>query len=156
MDSTQRRARLVALIDKRFRGDRQAFLKKADLSKGRLTQLLDAKETFGERAARSLEKRLGLPAMWFDVTDEALPGYPTDGRLLVPITLQEEKLLMYFKLLSPAQRDVMINDAREQAYAKSITEKVKGSPVKDHVGNSAIELAYGLPRDSVKHPQGER
>lgn len=156
MDSTQRRARLATLIDKRFKGDRQAFLKKADLSKGRLTQLLDKNEAFGERAARSLEKRLGLPAMWFDVTDEALPGYPTDGRLLVPVSLQEEKLLMYFKLLSPAQRDIILNEVREQAYAKSITEKAKGSPVKDHIGNTAIESAYGLPRGKVEHPQGDQ
>lgn len=155
MDSTQRRARLVALIDKRFKGDRQAFLKKADLSKGRLTQLLDADEAFGERAARSLEKRLGLPNLWFDVTDEALPGYPTDGRLLVPVSLQEEKLLMYFKLLTPTQREVIVNEAREQAYAKSITEKIKGSPVKDHVSNKAIESSYGLPRGKLEHPQGD-
>lgn len=89
MNTEHRRERLKTLIAKRFAGDRGAFLTKTRLSKGRLTQLLDPAETFGERAARALEKKIGLPPMWFDVIDTALPGQPNDGRLLVPVTLRE-------------------------------------------------------------------
>lgn len=154
MNSDHRRARLKELLAKRFKNDRQAFLLRAKpMSKGRLTQLLDKDETFGERAARALEAKLHLPAMWFDVADEALPGQPNDGRLLVPVTLEEEKLLMYFKALAPVQRQHIVSELREQVYAKSVTEQAKGSPVKNLVSNVEMEQIYGLPRSRESHPK---
>lgn len=40
------------------------------MSKGRISQLLDSDEPFGERAARGLEAKLGLPDRWLDVDDD--------------------------------------------------------------------------------------
>ena len=50
-----------------YNGDRTAFIKKAKLTKGRISQLLDPKEAFGERAAKSMALSLGLSdTRWFD------------------------------------------------------------------------------------------
>jgi SOS-response transcriptional repressor LexA len=66
MDST-RRARLAKLIERQYAGSRADFSRASGLTGGRITQLLDPSEPFGERAARSLESRLGLPSRYFDV-----------------------------------------------------------------------------------------
>lgn len=65
-----RRYKLRALIDTRFHGDRGAFLTASGLSKGRLSQLLDPDQAFGDKAARNLEDRLHMPAGYFDSLDE--------------------------------------------------------------------------------------
>ena len=68
-DLTQhRKKRLEMLIaSPPYNGDRTAFIKKAQLSKGRISQLLDSNESFGERSARALAERLELSdPRWFD------------------------------------------------------------------------------------------
>jgi SOS-response transcriptional repressor LexA len=65
MDST-RRLRLTQLIETRYNGERADLISASGLSKGRISQLLDPEAKFGERAARELEKRLGLPPRWLD------------------------------------------------------------------------------------------
>lgn len=64
-----RRSKLRHLLDVQFKGDRGAFLKKSGLTKGRLSQLLDPKEPFGDVAARNLAERLGLAPGYFDQMD---------------------------------------------------------------------------------------
>ncbi len=61
-----RKQRLQQLIDSRFGGDRAAFGKEVNLTKGRVSQLLDPELPFGERAAGSLTAKLSLPERWFD------------------------------------------------------------------------------------------
>lgn len=64
-----RRHKLRALLEHQLKGDRGAFLKKSGLTKGRLTQLLDPSEPFGDVAARNLEVRLSLDPGYFDAMD---------------------------------------------------------------------------------------
>lgn len=66
---TLRRQKLRALLSHQFKGDRGAFLKASGLTKGRLTQLLDPAEPFGDVAARNLETRLRLEPGYFDAMD---------------------------------------------------------------------------------------
>lgn len=62
-----RKRRLQALIDgKPFLGNQTAFAEKVGLTKGRITQLLDPSDSFGERSARSLAAALRLPDDYFD------------------------------------------------------------------------------------------
>lgn len=74
MDSV-RKVNLERLLAGRpYRGDRKALYEAAGLTKGRLAQLLDPKHSFGERAARSLVEKLGLPEGYFErkaTTDDA-------------------------------------------------------------------------------------
>ena len=64
-----RRQKLQLLLRDRFHSDRGAFLKESKLTKGRLTQLLDPDQPFGEVAARNLEDRLTLEPGYFDKMD---------------------------------------------------------------------------------------
>jgi hypothetical protein len=64
-----RRQKLELLLQGRFKGDRGAFLNESGLSKGRLSQLLDPDEPFGDVAARNLEDRLHLDSGYFDAMD---------------------------------------------------------------------------------------
>lgn len=64
-----RKARLAKLIASRYKGDRAQLITESGLSGGRISQLLDPKEVFGERAARNLERKLGLPERWLDVEE---------------------------------------------------------------------------------------
>lgn len=62
----RRKKRLREYIDNDLQGDRGALIGRSGLSKGRITQLLDDDEAFGERAARSLEQKLHLRSGYFD------------------------------------------------------------------------------------------
>jgi len=70
MDST-RATRLNQLLTSRYNGDRAKLILESGLSKGRISQLLDKTQVFGERAARDLERKLGLPNAWLDAQDVA-------------------------------------------------------------------------------------
>jgi hypothetical protein len=64
-----RRYKLQHLLDHRYKGSRELFLKDSGLSKGRLSQLLDPELPFGDVAARNLEERLHLDPGYFDAMD---------------------------------------------------------------------------------------
>lgn len=68
-----RRARFIELLKTRFKGDRAELAKAAKLTNGRLTQLLDPEEPFGDTAARRLVDKLGLPAGYFDHANVDIP-----------------------------------------------------------------------------------
>lgn len=62
-----RRAKLAELLEgPPFNGSRSAFCVAAGITKGRLSQLLDTREAFGEAAARNLERSIGLPNLFLD------------------------------------------------------------------------------------------
>jgi len=64
-----RRERLKALLNgPRFNGDRAAFCTAADITNGRLTQLLDPDQPFGDTADQNLRDKLGLPDGFFTRT----------------------------------------------------------------------------------------
>ena len=67
-DLTQhRKQRLRALIDSpRFHGSQADLSRAAGLSEGRISQLLDAQQSFGERSAKNLAVALGLPERYFE------------------------------------------------------------------------------------------
>lgn len=83
-----RRQKLKLLLEERYKSDRGAFLKASGLSKGRLSQLLDPEQPFGDTAARNLEDRLALDPGYFDAMDsrtvqfalafESLPQHQKD------------------------------------------------------------------------------
>lgn len=77
-----RRARLVAYLMHELNGSRTALQQRSGLTKGRVSQLLDPGEPFGERASASLAQALDLPAAFFE-TDQPPP--PPRARLVMPI-----------------------------------------------------------------------
>jgi hypothetical protein len=78
-DLTQHRKKRLELLiaSPPYNGDRMAFIGKAQLTKGRISQLLDPDEAFGERSAQALALRLGLHERWFEHGGiEARPLWP--------------------------------------------------------------------------------
>ena len=65
----RRKRRLELYIATQCGGDRGLLIKRSKLSKGRITQLLDPDAAFGERAARSLSKKLRLSPGYFEEDD---------------------------------------------------------------------------------------
>lgn len=76
-----RRLRLKNLLaGKPYYGDRQKFLADSGITKGRLAQLLNDKEPFGDVAGRNLAESLGLGGAYFDA-QEAVVDVLDDWRL---------------------------------------------------------------------------
>lgn len=65
-----RRERLAQLIEDKYKGDRQKLCDACGYSDSRIAQLLSSKyrdgNGFGEKAARTLEEKLGLNPYFFD------------------------------------------------------------------------------------------
>lgn len=77
-----RRERLKALLNgPRFNGDRAAFCAAAEITNGRLSQLLDPDQPFGDTADQNLRDKLGLPDGFFT---KHLPSNETTTYLLTP------------------------------------------------------------------------
>lgn len=79
-----RKTRLALLIQTRYKEDRAAFGRDAGLTKGRISQLLDPDEPFGERAAASLVTKLNLPDRWFELGAGNVSGAAV-GQRRIPV-----------------------------------------------------------------------
>jgi hypothetical protein len=75
----KRRARFVAYFNGPLKGSRAKLMERTGLSAGRVTQLFDEREAFGERAARNMAESLGLPPDYFEA--EPVPGSSPPGAL---------------------------------------------------------------------------
>lgn len=99
-----RKRRLQALIDgKPYLGNQAAFAEKAGLSKGRITQLLDPAESFGERSARSLAAALRLPDDYFDGNAEPVRKAPPTVEEVLTFSLD-----VLTKVLQSADKSILI------------------------------------------------
>ena len=117
MENARRRRFVVYFSGKPFEGDRAKLMLKTGLSKGRVTQLLDEDEVFGELAAKNLALNLGLEADYF----ESDAGEPTTPRL----TQLETLLLKHFaEYATDEQRFEAIN-----AMQRDLTKVVPGRGV---------------------------
>ena len=95
-----RRSKLRHLLDVVFKGDREAFLQKTKLTKGRLSQLLDPREPFGDVAARNLAARLHLPPGYFESMDPLTLQWAVTFDALPPNV--KERWMELAQMLSPA------------------------------------------------------
>jgi len=64
------------LASSRFNGDRAKFCLDAGITKGRLAQLLDDSQPFGDAAERNLIEKLELDAGYFSRQQHVLKGEP--------------------------------------------------------------------------------
>lgn len=90
MDNT-RRENLRRLIRDAFGDSRARFYKLTKMSKGRLSQLLDPEQRFGELAAKNLVKRLGLDSGFFE---RDLSGDPNETITTSPTPQKGESTRM--------------------------------------------------------------
>ena len=72
MNDSDRRSIFVAWFGgPPMNGDREALIRKSGLTKGRISQLFDPEQPFGERAARTLASSLGLPPEFFSTSTDS-------------------------------------------------------------------------------------
>lgn len=74
----ERRRRFIAFFTRRYGEDRARFIADTGLTKGRVSQLFDPAQPFGEVAARRLAESLGLPGDYFerDAAPQTAPVAP--------------------------------------------------------------------------------
>ena len=97
-----RRLRLKNLLESpRFGGNKTKLWKEAGLTSGRLTQLLDESEPFGELAAKNLEAALSLPAGYFSSLEEA-PVEPSKS--IAGLTTAATELALLYDLIPESDR----------------------------------------------------
>jgi hypothetical protein len=80
-----RREKLLKLLNgPMFKGDRGQFCEAASISKGRLSQLLDSDESFGDVAASNLATSLGLEVGYFNAFESIQVNRNDEGDVIVP------------------------------------------------------------------------
>ncbi len=128
-----RRDRFSAYFKERLGGDRARLMQRTGYTKGRISQLLDKREPFGELAAARLASKLGLPTDYFE-RDHA----PGEAAPSVQLTEPEKQWLQAFRDL-PA--------ARAQARLAEIEAEAK--VFRDYV---AERRPYVVPVDDAERP----
>lgn len=68
-----RRRRLVAYFERELKGDRATLIRRSGLTHGRISQLFDPLQPFGELSARRLAESLGLSSDYFERDHDAAP-----------------------------------------------------------------------------------
>jgi hypothetical protein len=99
MNDANRRAAFLAYFQGTLKGDRLVLRQRTGLTNGRITQLLDPNEPFGERAAMSLAKKLRLREDFF-LRPGVADDHPPDRR-----DQADEALLAKWHLLIPEQQE---------------------------------------------------
>ena len=90
-----RKARLLKLVERApYRGNQQVFAAKVGLSKGRISQMLDPDESFGERSARALASKLRLDDRYFE--DGFAAGEGRENAGAAPRHMDEGERFVYW------------------------------------------------------------
>lgn len=119
-----RRARFKSYFETVLKGDRAALMRKTGLTKGRVAQFFDSDMPFGERAARNVAEKLGLPLDYFEAPGSSeLPPTPVQANPTLA------RLNAYFLELPSAEQAAVMADLHARA-ARAVgareLEKVTG------------------------------
>ena len=112
-----RKARLRELIDgPRFNGNRGSFCTATNLSKSRVSQLLDPDAAFGERVAKTITDRLRLGDGWFELAEgierQLTVVEKRDDRLAAIMELPGDMQDAILKIVSGLRRNTAAKNAK--------------------------------------------
>lgn len=144
-----RKRRLQELIaGKPFFGNQSAFAEKAGLTKGRITQLLDPTDSFGERSARSMAAALRLPADYFDGQQAPFPrAIPSiDEDLASALEVLTKVLQSADKSILIAVTPLLASMASDPAAAKKSSDLILKLLVADR------DKSHKSPQDGMRQP----
>jgi hypothetical protein len=101
-----RRSRFLDYFNGPLKGSREVLMKRTGLTKGRVSQLFDENQPFGELAARNLAEKLGLASDYFEIGRAGAPAGLSDRALDIArqfdqMTIEEQQRFM--RLLVAAQ-----------------------------------------------------
>ena len=115
---SNRRRRLRKLIDEKY-GSQAGFVRTTGENQGEVSDLLKSK-SFGEKKARSLEVKCGLPEGWLDVDEDAALAPPGAGTRPQPeghapewMAPEAFELLTLYYSAQPDGRAEIMNTARD-------------------------------------------
>lgn len=112
MSDERRRQALRDYLRETLKGDRTLLIDKSGLSKGRIAQLLNPEQPFGEKAARELERRLGLPSEYLERRGRASVA-PKPGALLYPdLTSEQREILRLCEPLFEDEKAALLDQLR--------------------------------------------
>lgn len=130
-----RKRRLRALIDsKKFDGQQAKLAEASGLSEGRVSQLLDANQSFGERSAKNLAEKLGLAERYFE------EGFGSSGHMNVQSNVE------------PA---LELKKARRVPITGSVRGGDDGYLVQDTVPDGWVEYWTGDPQAFALRIKGD-
>ena len=107
--SQHRKKKLRDLIDSRYEGSQVVFSGASGLTEGRISQLLDSAQPFGQKAASNLIERMRLPEDYFEMGFSAeqengnilLPQYNTGGKMGNGLVLRDQPGIIKSWSVSP-------------------------------------------------------
>lgn len=137
-----RRARLAQLIQEKYEGSQAKFVDETGENQGEISGLLRTK-AFGEKKARKLEEKCGLPRGWFDidpvaaVETEAIAERPAQ-RPMLSVVENIEPQWMALVYVTQRELDLLTNYRRSSDIGKSLVETAAESAVGDHSGSGSV------------------
>jgi len=125
-----RRARLAKLIKDFFGGSQAQFIDKTNENQSEISALLNTKKSFGEKKARKIEEKCGLPIYWLD-GDVAHSGSAGDmvrgkGTELADLSNVAQLIVLYEQSTKDGKKQIlkMAQDAEKLASSRN-SPKVK-------------------------------
>jgi len=137
-----RRARLAQLIQEKYEGSQARFVDETGENQGEVSGLLRTK-AFGEKKARKLEEKCGLPRGWFDTdptaepVSEAAAVRPTQRPMLSVVENVEPQ---WMALVYVTQRELaLLTHYRSSSdIGKSLVETAAESAAGDRAGPGSV------------------
>jgi len=158
MENARRRRFVEFFNGPPLKGSREALMKKTGLSKGRVSQLFDENQPFGERAARNLAEALRLPGDFFERTLGGPPAPPQDyaDRHVVSesdwAALQELRDIEAAPPLARKLNELRADLAELKGFAKRFTQRIEATEAPTAPGST---LAEGLAKQRAARPPVE-
>lgn len=134
-----RRARLAQLIEEKYGGSQARFVDETGENQGEVSGLLRAK-SFGERKARKLEDKCGLPQGWLDVEPAAGAAAVERPAQRPTLTVVENVEPQWMALVYVTQRelDLLTHYRRSSDIGKSLVETAAESAAGDSSGSGSV------------------
>lgn len=136
-----RRARLAQLIQEKYEGSQAKFVDETGENQGEVSGLLRTK-AFGEKKARKLEEKCGLPRGWFDIDPAAetateMPAAPA-RRPTLSVVENVEPQWMALVYVTQRELDLLTNYRSSSDMGKSLVETAAESAAGDRSGSGSV------------------
>lgn len=155
-----RRQRFLELFKTRFGGDRSRLIEATRLTKGRIAQLFDERQPFGEEAARGLAERLGLPAGYFECDPPAVARRAEDpaaaARAEICAALSDQALALASAYDKDPEMRGRIKTALYVAGIGNVTETSPQFPADIHKADVVPTGGHGQPSAAPPGPGAEQ
>jgi hypothetical protein len=138
-----RRLRLAQLIQEKYEGSQAKFVDETGENQGEVSGLLRAK-SFGERKARKLEEKCGLPRGWLDIdpitekTTRVTAAVPPAPRPALSVVENIEPQWMALVYVTQRELDLLTHYRCSSDMGKSLVETAAESAAGDRPGSGSV------------------